>query len=279
MAQTAAKSALTGRVTDASGSAVANATVTATSIEIGQMQSATTGPDGTYKLDLAPGNYRVKLEATGFKTVEIPSVTVRGAETAVPDEKLELEEQSAGKPTSAQQDNLPNAPSSSTTAPSLSDLGLSPEQTRGNPQEQALLDKRTHMLKIHQRMGLITTIPLIASVVTSLNAGGKREGTASRDLHVALGALTGDLYAITAYYAIRAPRIPGTKKRGPIKFHEAMAWIHGPGMILTPILGAMAFSQKNSGERVHGVAQAHGPVAIVTAGAFGAALLSVSVKF
>ena len=161
MAQTAAKSALTGRVTDASGSAVANATVTATSIEIGQMQSATTGPDGTYKLDLAPGNYRVKLEATGFKTVEIPSVTVRGAETAVPDEKLELEEQSAGKPTSAQQDNLPNAPSSSTTAPSLSDLGLSPEQTRGNPQEQALLDKRTHMLKIHQRMGLITTIPLI----------------------------------------------------------------------------------------------------------------------
>jgi len=99
MAQTAAKSALTGRVTDASGSAVANATVTATSIEIGQMQSATTGPDGTYKLDLAPGNYRVKLEATGFKTVEIPSVTVRGAETTVPDEKLELEEQSTGKPT------------------------------------------------------------------------------------------------------------------------------------------------------------------------------------
>ena len=50
-------------------------------------------------------------------------------------------------------------------------------------------------------------------------------------------------------------------------------------MILTPILGAMAFDQKNNGERVHGIAQAHGPVAIVTAGAFGAALLSVSVKF
>ena len=63
------------------------------------------------------------------------------------------------------------------------------------------------------------------------------------------------------------------------RFHEAMAWIHGPGMILTPILGAMAFSQKNNGEKVHGIAAAHGPVAIVTAGAFGAALLSVSVKF
>ena len=50
-------------------------------------------------------------------------------------------------------------------------------------------------------------------------------------------------------------------------------------MILTPILGAMAYSQKSNGEKVHGIASAHGPVAIVTAGAFGAALLSVSVKF
>ena len=58
-----------------------------------------------------------------------------------------------------------------------------------------------------------------------------------------------------------------------------MAWIHGPGMILTPILGAIAYSQKSNGEHVHGIAAAHGPVAIVTAGAFGAALMSVSLKF
>src|ERR1700721_4421117 len=108
---------------------------------------------------------------------------------------------------------------------------LSPEQTQGNAREQALLDKRTHMLKIHQRMGLITTIPLIATVILGPGAGGKSEGTAARDLHAALGALTGDLYGITAYYAIRAPRVPGTKKRGPMRFHKAMAWIHGPGMI------------------------------------------------
>jgi len=270
---------LTGRVTDASGGAVANATVTATNVETGQTQSATTGPNGTYKLDVAPGNYRVQFEAAGFKTLEIPSVTASGTETAVLDEKLEVEEPSTGKPTPAQQENLPNAPSSSATAPSLEDLGLSPEQTRGNPQEQALLDKRTHMLKIHQRMGLITTIPLIVTVATSLNAGGKSTSTASRDLHTALGGLTGDLYFMTAYYAIRAPRVPGTETRGPIRFHKVMAWIHGPGMIATPILGIMAFDQKNKGERVHGIARAHGPVAIVTAGAFGAALLSVSVKF
>jgi Carboxypeptidase regulatory-like domain len=280
-AQTAGTGALTGRVIDASGNAVANATVTATSADNGQMRSAITGRDGSYKFELLPpGNYRLKFEAAGFKTVEIPSATViNGNSTAVMDGKLEVAKETDRKSPTAPQDNLPNAPSSNTTAPSLSDLGLSPEQTQGNAKEQALLDKRTHMLKIHQRLGLITTIPLIVTVATSLNAGGKSTSTASRDLHTALGGLTGDLYFMTAYYAIRAPRVPGTETRGPIRFHKAMAWIHGPGMILTPILGIMAFNQKNNGEKVHGIASAHGPVAIVTAGAFGAALLSVSLKF
>jgi len=279
IAQTAGMGVLTGRVVDSSGNPVANATVTVTSVDNGQARSATTGTDGSYRIDDLPvGNYRMKLEASGFQTLEIPSATVDGTKPLVVDEKLQASAPTSIKPTPEQQDNLPNAPSSS-TAPSLSDLGVTPEQTQGNLREQALLDKRTHMLKIHQRMGLITTIPLIATVILGPGAGGKSEGTAARDLHVALGGLTGDLYGITAYYAIRAPKIPGTKKRGPIKFHEAMAWIHGPGMILTPIMGIMAFDQKNNGEKVHGFASAHGPVAIVTAGAFGAALLSVSVKF
>jgi hypothetical protein len=94
-----------------------------------------------------------------------------------------------------------------------------------------------------------------------------------------LGSVTGDLYFISAYYAIRAPKIAGTEPRGQIRWHKALAWIHGPGMILTPILGAIAFNQKSNGEKVHGIASAHGPVAIVTAAAYGAAILSVSVKF
>ncbi len=288
LAQTAGMGALTGRVTDASGTAVANATVTVTkgdTVGNGQTRSTTTGTDGTYRFDgLPPGNYRLKIEGAGFKTLEVPSATVSGTGTAVVDEKLGAGEPITAQPAATSPDNLPNAPSSitpasSATAPSLSDLGISPEQTQGNPREQALLDKRTHMLKIHQRLGLITTIPLIATVATSINAGGKNTSTTSRDLHTALGGLTGDLYFMTAYYAIRAPRVPGTESRGPIRFHKAMAWIHGPGMILTPILGIMAFDEKNKGEKVHGIASAHGPVAIVTAGAFGAALLSVSVKF
>jgi hypothetical protein len=135
------------------------------------------------------------------------------------------------------------------------------------------------MLKVHQRLALITTIPMIATVATSFGAGGKSTSTSDRWAHMALGSVTTDLYFTSAYFAIFAPRIPGTHARGPIRVHKALAWVHGPGMILTPILGAIAFDQKSKGEKVHGTASAHGAVAIVTAGAYAAALLSVSVKF
>ena len=268
-------SRISGTVTDSAGKAVASAKVTVKNVASGETGEAQTDAAGHYSIpNLAAGDYEVTAAGRGGGT-NSSKVTLTSSEQTV---NLAL---AASAPSA----EVPNAPSSSRTAtsnkaePSLEDLGFSKTEQQGNAQQQALLDKRTHMLKIHQRMGLITTIPMIASVVTSLNAGGRSEGTASRDLHVALGALTGDLYGITAYYAIRAPKVPGTETRGGIKVHKALAWVHGTGMILTPILGAMAFSQKNNGEKVHGIAQAHGPVAIVTAGAFGAALLSVSVKF
>ena len=163
--------------------------------------------------------------------------------------------------------------------PSIGDLGFPPSQTQGNAQDQARLDKRSHMLKIHQRLGLITTLPLLATVITGSFAGGKSTSSTPRDVHAALGSVAGGLYFTTAYFAIFAPKIPGTPTRGPIRLHKALAWIHGPGMVLTPILGAMAFDQKANGEKVHGIASAHGAVAYVTAAAFGLALVSVSFKF
>jgi hypothetical protein len=263
---------LSGTVTDASGKVVANAKISIKNVSTGETTETQTDPSGLYNVPrLAAADYEVSASVEGVGTGVAKVRLTAGSPHTI---NLAL---GSGRAVSSPQ--LPNAPSSSKTAPSLEDLGFSPAESQANAKEQALLDKRTHMLKIHQRMGLITTIPLIATVVLGPGAGGKSEGTATRDLHVALGALTGDLYGITAYYAIRAPRIKGTEKRGPIRFHEAMAWIHGPGMILTPILGAIAFSQKNNGEKIHGIAAAHGPVAIVTAGAYGAALLAVSVKF
>jgi len=135
------------------------------------------------------------------------------------------------------------------------------------------------MLKVHQRLGLITAVPLLATVITGSSAGDKSTSSSTRDLHAALGATTAGLYFTTAYYSIFAPKIKGTPTRGPIRVHKALAFIHGPGMILTPILGAMAFQQKSNGEKVHGIASAHAPVAYITAIAYGAAIASVSFKF
>ena len=164
-------------------------------------------------------------------------------------------------------------------APTLGDLGFPSEQTQGNAQDQARLDRRSHMLKLHQRMGLITLIPMIATIATSGMAGGRNPTAVGRDIHGGLGAVTADMYFMTAYYALRAPKVPGTTVRGPIRLHKALAWVHGTGMILTPILGAMAFSQEHQGEKVHGIASIHSAVADVTYTAFGLAVLSVSIKF
>jgi Carboxypeptidase regulatory-like domain len=91
MAQTAGTGALTGTVTDSSGAVVPNATVTATSVDTGQGRTATTGADGTYKINLLnPGNYRVTFEAAGFKPIEVPSATVTVTETGVLDRVLEV---------------------------------------------------------------------------------------------------------------------------------------------------------------------------------------------
>lgn len=170
------------------------------------------------------------------------------------------------------------------STPSLSDLGFSPEQTNPNAKLQAMLDKRTHMLKIHQRLGIITTIPMATALITGPMA--KTEGRngqtvtqptqANLDFHAALGGATTALYFSTAYFAVFAPKVPGVQRRGAIRMHRALAFIHGPGMIATPVLGAMAYKQEQAGEKVHGIASAHGTVAWATALAYGAAILSVS---
>lgn len=187
--------------------------------------------------------------------------------------------QTNGNPAPAPQDQPATAPAGNPQAPSLGDLGFPTDQTKGNAQEQARLDKRSHMLKIHQRLGLITVAPFIATIVASSGAAGRSSSTSGRNLHAALGITTAGMYWTTASFAILAPKVPGTKTHGPILLHKILACIHGPGMILTPILGAMAFQQRNSGQQVHGIAKAHGAVAAVTAIAYGSALLSISIKF
>lgn len=162
--------------------------------------------------------------------------------------------------------------------PSVQDLGFSESEIRGSLEDQRRLDKRSRMLKIHQRLGLLTLAPMIATIATAGNANA-RGSSSGRDLHGALGLVTAGMYVATATFAIRAPSEPGTKTKGPIKVHKLLAWVHGTGMILTPILGALARSQLDKGEKVHGVASAHSTVATVTYAAYGAAIASVAIKW
>jgi hypothetical protein len=168
----------------------------------------------------------------------------------------------------------------SSSAPSLDDLGLTPDQTKPDPDMQARLDRRTEMLKIHQRLGILTLAPLAAACISSVAAPPDPKNgsgnTVGRDLHLSLGAVSVGMYAMTASYAIRAPRIGDTPARGGIKLHKYLIYIHAPGMILTPILGAMAFNQANNGEKVHGIASAHSAVAWTTVASYSAAIVAVS---
>lgn len=209
----------------------------------------------------------------------LPDAPSAVASAAMPSGELrfaEFAQSSSSAPPAAQNPQQPNAPS-------LGDLGLTPEQTQGNAQQQALLDRRTHMLKVHQRLGLLTLIPMAAAYISSAGAtadhGPSTTGsgnTAGRDLHAAIGSVTVGMYAATAYYAIRAPKVSHEPSRGGIKFHKYLIYVHAPGMVLTPILGAMAFDQLNKGEKVHGIASAHGAVATVTTVSYAAAILAVS---
>jgi hypothetical protein len=86
---TVATGSITGTVTDASGAVVAGAKITITG-PTGQTINATTSGQGAYSTgSLVPGVYKVRVEAKGFKTAQLP-LDVKVDNTANGSVKLEL---------------------------------------------------------------------------------------------------------------------------------------------------------------------------------------------
>ena len=69
-----------GSISDQSGAAVTGATVVITSVERGTVRTLTADEAGAYvAADLAPGTYKIHVEAKGFKSTERPNVAIEVA--------------------------------------------------------------------------------------------------------------------------------------------------------------------------------------------------------
>ena len=128
---------------------------------------------------------RSSIPAT--RSSKSPDATISGPWRVVQNCTLEADAQTQGNTTAEPAQKPAPSPSNNPQEPSLEDLGITPAQAKGNAQAQALLDKRSHMLKIHQRLGLITIEPFAATLISSAFAGGRQTSSTTRDLHAASG--------------------------------------------------------------------------------------------
>ena len=70
-----------GTIADLSGAAITGATVTITDVQRGDTRTLATDDTGNYVApNLAPGTYKVRVEAKGFKSIERPNVPVEVAQ-------------------------------------------------------------------------------------------------------------------------------------------------------------------------------------------------------
>lgn len=166
---------LSGKVTGASGAGMPGVKVSIRNLATGQSTEAQTDAAGLYNLpNVAPGDYQISIAAEGFESRSAKVTLTSGAK-----QNMDFALAASGNNAETPAGQLPGAPAPAKTEPTLQDLGFPTSESQSNAKEQALLDKRTHMLKIHQRLGLITTIPLMAAVLSSAGAGGRNTSSAS----------------------------------------------------------------------------------------------------
>ncbi len=90
-AQTAGTGALSGTVTDQSGSSVGGAQVKVTSEASGEVRTVTTTPTGYFVVPLLlPGTYHVEVSQTGFRSVSVAHIKITVTETNALTLRLEV---------------------------------------------------------------------------------------------------------------------------------------------------------------------------------------------
>jgi hypothetical protein len=91
VAQTAGTGALSGTVTDQSGSSVGGAQVKVTSEASGEVRTVTTTPTGYFVVPLLlPGTYHVEVSQTGFRSVSVAHIKITVTETNALTLRLEV---------------------------------------------------------------------------------------------------------------------------------------------------------------------------------------------
>ncbi len=94
LAQTAGS--LSGTINDMTGAVVPGATVVVTSIETGAIRTATSNDEGFYTIQqLNPGNYKITVTQTGFKSSQVESLALGAGQTREINLNLETGEVSA----------------------------------------------------------------------------------------------------------------------------------------------------------------------------------------
>jgi hypothetical protein len=79
---TISSGSIQGTVTDPSGAGVPNAKIIVTSVETGNALKLTTSSSGVYStVSLTPGNYSIRVEASGFKTAQLAVIVQVGVVT------------------------------------------------------------------------------------------------------------------------------------------------------------------------------------------------------
>src|SRR3984893_15549714 len=85
---------IVGTITDANGGAVTGATVTIMDVDRGTSRPLTTDESGAFNApNLTPGEYKVRAEVRGFKTIERQNVALGGGQELRVDLKLQPGEQ------------------------------------------------------------------------------------------------------------------------------------------------------------------------------------------